>query len=410
MGVGTQEKTISRSNIQVDAGATLDLTIDAFCNRGLVHSFQIEQTGGLATNVYDIHLYADGAFATLLYKIEGIIPGTPFEDFLPFWVYDAVGRQTTTGPNHQPRRRASGRVRLDHQGRAVRLKGDTNMALILFGGFEMGNFNGEFSGVEVPVIVPTVGNGSNAIIAGGRSGAFQNRLNRNTWGAFADRTSFNFPVALSEFYFQVALANNHVGKYCSADWQIIRWTKDATVLGGIWYRYAADVMEVYTGNFATLVGSFPAPPGNSVYWIFEIHLIVGASGLIEIRRDMNPVFTFSGNTKPGADTAVNVMDIGSANASIGEGTYHYVDDFVLTDPTGPAPLNSWPGGLRIACLTPNTDDGLNQWTPTPGPTHYTAVDEQPPSESGLSHGHFGGFGRKVRPDGLAGNRPSSPRG
>ncbi len=94
MGVGTQEKTISRSNIQVDAGATLDLTIDAFCNRGLVHSFQVEQTGGLATNVYDIHLYADGAFATLLYKIEGIIPGTPFEDFLPFWVYDAAaGRQ-----------------------------------------------------------------------------------------------------------------------------------------------------------------------------------------------------------------------------------------------------------------------------------------------------------------------------
>ena len=94
MGVGTQEKIISRSNIQVDAGATLDLTIDAFCNRGLVHSFRIEQSGGLATNVYDIHLYADGAFATLLYKIEGIIPGTPFEDFLPFWVYDAAaGRQ-----------------------------------------------------------------------------------------------------------------------------------------------------------------------------------------------------------------------------------------------------------------------------------------------------------------------------
>jgi len=255
------------------------------------------------------------------------------------------------------------------------------MALILFGGFEMGNFNGEFSGVEVPVVVPTVGNGSNAIIAGGRSGAFQNRLNRNTYGAFADRTSFYFPVALSEFFFQVALANNHVGKYCSADWQIIRWTKDATVLGGIWYRYAADVMEVYTGNFATLVGSFPAPPGNSVYWIFEIHLNLGASGLIEIRRDMNPVFTFSGNTKPGADIAVNVIDIGSANASVGEGTYHYIDDFVLTDPTGPAPLNSWPGGLRIACLMPNTDDGLNQWTPTPGPTHYTAVDELPPSET-----------------------------
>ena len=304
MGVGTQEKIISRSNIQVDAGATLDLTIDAFCNRGLVHSFQIEQTGGLATNVYDIHLYADGAFATLLYKIEGIIPGTPFEDFLPFWVYDAAGRQTTAGPNHQPRRRASGRVRLDHQGRAVRLKGDTNMALILFGGFEMGNFNGEFSGVEVPVVVPYIGNGSNAIIAGGRSGLFKTVSSRNTSVQFADRTSFNFPAALSEFFFQAALAQNHVGKYCAADWQIIRWTKDGTVLGAC----GTDIGRRDGGVYRKLCHSgrqFSGAPGNSIYWVFEIHLVVGDSGLIEIRRDMNLVFTFSGNTKPGADTAVN---------------------------------------------------------------------------------------------------------
>ncbi len=90
MGVGTQEKTISQSNIEVAAGVTLDLTIDAFCNRGLVHYFKIEETSGLPTNVYDLHLYADGGFSTLLYKVENIVPGTPFEDYLPFWVYDAA--------------------------------------------------------------------------------------------------------------------------------------------------------------------------------------------------------------------------------------------------------------------------------------------------------------------------------
>ncbi|MDD5640022.1 MAG: hypothetical protein PHX53_00120 [Syntrophales bacterium] len=90
MGVGTQEKTISRSNIQVAAGATLDLTIDAFCNRGLVHYFKVNETGGLATNVYDVHLYADAAFSLLLYKVENIVPGTPFEDYLPFWIYDQL--------------------------------------------------------------------------------------------------------------------------------------------------------------------------------------------------------------------------------------------------------------------------------------------------------------------------------
>jgi hypothetical protein len=94
MGVGTQEKTISRTNIEVGAGATLDLTIDAFCNRGLVHYFKIQETGGQATNVYDVHLYADADFSVLLYKVENIIPGTPFEDYLPFWIYDQLaGRQ-----------------------------------------------------------------------------------------------------------------------------------------------------------------------------------------------------------------------------------------------------------------------------------------------------------------------------
>jgi len=91
MGVGTQEKSISQSNIQVNAATMLDLTIDAFCNRGLVHYFKIEETSGLPTNVYDLHLYADAGFSTLLYKVENIIPGTPFEDYLPFWVYDAAG-------------------------------------------------------------------------------------------------------------------------------------------------------------------------------------------------------------------------------------------------------------------------------------------------------------------------------
>ncbi len=253
------------------------------------------------------------------------------------------------------------------------------MALILFGGFEMGNHNGEFNGVDPTVVTTTGTTGtSNAVVSGGRSGSFQNRLGSYAT-AWAYSTAFNFPAAMSEFFFQVALASSNGGKYDGSayDYQLIRWKKGGTVLGGLRYRFAADVMEVYTGNFATLVGSFPAPPGNSVYWVFELHLIVhGTTGLIEIRRDMNPVFTFSGNTKPGTDADVDKMEFGNIGIN-----YLYLDDFVLTDPSGPAPLNSWPGGLRIACLTPNSDDGTNQWTPSPAGTHYTTVDELPPSES-----------------------------
>uniref|UniRef100_A0A7C3V6R5 Uncharacterized protein n=1 Tax=Desulfobacca acetoxidans TaxID=60893 RepID=A0A7C3V6R5_9BACT len=89
-GVGTQEKTFTQSNIPCPANSQVDLTFENFVNRGLVHYFRIEETSGLPANVYDVHLYADAAFSTLLYKVEGVIPGSdPFEDWLPFWVHDA---------------------------------------------------------------------------------------------------------------------------------------------------------------------------------------------------------------------------------------------------------------------------------------------------------------------------------
>lgn len=93
-GVGTQEKTLNQSNLSVPANSTQNFTLEAFCNRGLVHYLKVEETSGNPTNVYDVHLYADSGFSNLLYKAEGIVPAQdPFEDWLPFWVYDAGGER-----------------------------------------------------------------------------------------------------------------------------------------------------------------------------------------------------------------------------------------------------------------------------------------------------------------------------
>lgn len=90
VGVGTQARTFTQSNIPCPANSQVDLIYDNFVNRGLVHYFKVEETTGLPANVYDVHLYADDAFSTLLYKVAGVIPGSdPFEDWLPFWVYDS---------------------------------------------------------------------------------------------------------------------------------------------------------------------------------------------------------------------------------------------------------------------------------------------------------------------------------
>jgi hypothetical protein len=90
IGVGTQDREFSQAGIEVAATDTEDLTYDSFLNRGLVHYVKIEETGGLVTGVYDLHFYADDAFTTLLYKVEGIVPGTDYEDWLPFWIYDSL--------------------------------------------------------------------------------------------------------------------------------------------------------------------------------------------------------------------------------------------------------------------------------------------------------------------------------
>jgi len=90
VGVGTQEKTFAQSDILCPANSQVDLTYENFVNRGLVHYFRITKTGGQATNVYDVHLYADAGFSVLLYKVENIVPATPFEDYLPFWIYDQL--------------------------------------------------------------------------------------------------------------------------------------------------------------------------------------------------------------------------------------------------------------------------------------------------------------------------------
>lgn len=89
-GVGTQEKTLNQTNLNVAADTTQDFTLENFCNRGLAHYLKVEETSDNPANVYDLHLYADAAFSALLYKAENLLPAEdPFEDWLPFWVRDA---------------------------------------------------------------------------------------------------------------------------------------------------------------------------------------------------------------------------------------------------------------------------------------------------------------------------------
>ena len=90
-GVGTQDKTFTRSGITVGVGAAVQQNLPALWYRGLVHYLKVEETGGLVTGTYTLEIHGKDSFDSLLYKAEGIMPSPPFEERLPFWVQDYDG-------------------------------------------------------------------------------------------------------------------------------------------------------------------------------------------------------------------------------------------------------------------------------------------------------------------------------
>jgi len=189
-------------------------------------------------------------------------------------------------------------------------------------------------------------------------------------------TSFYLPLAasLSEFFVQFALyfTNNPTGAG-----GIIAWRNGTTTLGGIRLNINRK-LDVYTGNFATLVASGNTILNINTWYVIEVHVkIADSGGVIEVRLDMNDETAFSGDTKPGAETQVDGLRFGNIYTGTG---YSYIDDLLVHDVSGTV-NNSWPNGAKVVLLKPNADGSTLQWTPTPSGSHYATVDEVPPSNT-----------------------------
>jgi hypothetical protein len=184
---------------------------------------------------------------------------------------------------------------------------------------------------------------------------------------------FTVPLdaALSEFYLQFGYYV--AGGSQAADRKILGWRKGSTYLGGLKLN-TSNKLEVWTGNFATKVAESSTPIPSSQWVVVELYVkIADSGGVITLRQDMTEVATFSGDTKPGTETDVDFLIFGNANT-----TATYFDDLVVHSTSGTA-NNSWPAGVKALLCLPNADGSLLQWTPTPSGTHYSTVDETPPS-------------------------------
>ena len=133
-------------------------------------------------------------------------------------------------------------------------------------------------------------------------------------------------------------------------------------------------LQVCTGWGGTVY--FTGKKALDLYTWYYIELyfkMADSGGAIELRIDGVSQGTYSGDTKPGTDTTVDRFRFCGPGS-----TPHYIDD-IMINTISPDLAGSWPNGARIVLLKPNGDGSTTQWTPTPSGTHYTTVDEVPPS-------------------------------
>jgi len=187
---------------------------------------------------------------------------------------------------------------------------------------------------------------------------------------------FKLPLSanLNEGYYQFAYLT--AGTITSVTRPICKWCKGDTVLGGIKLNHTYQRLELWTGNFAMKVAEGSHALSPDTWYAIEVYFkIDDSAGVLILRLDMLEEAVFYGDTKPGADTQIDNFVHGNTGA-----TLSYFDDLIVHDTTG-AVNNSWPNGGKVALLLPSADGSTLQWTPTPGPGHYSAIDDIPPSST-----------------------------
>lgn len=124
-----------------------------------------------------------------------------------------------------------------------------------------------------------------------------------------------------------------------------------------------DKIRIYNGG--TLVGTGTTTLYKNRWYLIEVHVVVGSSGLIEVRLDGVPEVSYSGNVN--ASTVINNLYVA---ADIDRS---YMDDIALNDTSGSAD-NTWCGDGRVIALVPDGNGDTNQWSASSG-SNYQCVDE-----------------------------------
>lgn len=237
------------------------------------------------------------------------------------------------------------------------------MALIWQESFELGYYNWDATG------------GSLALqSSGGRTGTY--------WlGCGNSGTNFTkiFSSSYSELYLQYGFLNS---SWPYASGSVFNWMNSGgNVIGSI--NIMSNHIVAYLGNAAVIGMTGNTTLQANTWYCLEMHIKIDNSvGVIEWRLDGVLDGQYTGNTNYSSYGSINRLWWGINGGGGGW------DDLVVYDTTGTT-CNSWTNCLKLVALAPTSDGATHQWTPTPGGSHYTTVDEVPANTTDYISGMSG---------------------
>ena len=230
------------------------------------------------------------------------------------------------------------------------------MTRVISEGFEMGD------------LVGIVTNGGAADSGRGRSGTYA--------GGMSTSESFTFTLSnLDEFYVRVPFYV--YGTSTNRRFRLY-WMKDSTVLGCILVDFpTSPFVNIQVGSTTVAIGTTRLFDVNGQYYSLEVHIKISDTGDIETKIDGNVEVSYSGDTKPGADTYANkIYILNNSSHDLGSSSFMFIDDIAVNDTAGGVD-DSWCGDGHIILLKPNGDTATLDLTPSAAVGHYTLVDDIP---------------------------------
>jgi hypothetical protein len=193
-------------------------------------------------------------------------------------------------------------------------------------------------------------------------------------GSYSYRANYRYANknidAVSEFFFRFALHGHAAG--WSWLFGIPQWISGGTILGSLGINPATGKLHAYVNGIEVGVGLKAL---NLTQWyVVELHVLIGDSGLVEVKVDGISDISYSGDTKPGAASTVDLIRFWSDTAA----TLYYLDDLALNDTTGSQDY-SWCGDGHVIYLPANANGDTSQLTGQDGNStdNYLNVDDIP---------------------------------